>query len=321
MKALLGEYIDFGYYGDFYKDAYPSEEKVTSENSAEKISSEEQITEAETSNDVPSAISIDPFAGIQYVVSGISPYCRITINNQKCSDEVQMYVTYSFDKEKYANGETSKITAILSTNTGKENYVLTRESSEYEVSGQSEYVTQIEQIDMDILKNEVTDKITAMISASIGTDTLFGEEVRYNCVEKTEEWEAYKSQIYNTGELKIKNVTENMDSIYFSLLKKQKENQFSDKIPYNMVSFLYCLDFSTDYNVNLRTTGAEVLHIPGKMYINIIATNIVKKADGSIYWNDESCNFNVFFSFDGIDNLTSNTIMINSDNYNISKVS
>lgn len=297
----LGKYIDFGYYGNFYKDSYPSEDK---------------IAEIKAKN----AISLNPFDGIKYEVSGISPYCKISINNQGCTDEVQKYVTYKFNKEFYKNGDTANVTATLSTNTGEENYVLSEESSEYKVSGQAEYITSVEQIDMDALKKEITDKTNAMISASVGTDRLFGEDVRYNCLEKTDEWKAYEDQIYTTGDLKIKNVTGKMNSVYFSLLKNQKENQFSDEMPYNIVSFVYCFDFSTDWNVNLRGSGDKVLHIPGKMYVNIVAKNIVKNQDGAIYWNDERCDFNTFISFDGIDNLTSNTIMCNSDNYNISKV-
>ena len=297
----LGKYIDFGYYGDFYKDAYPPEEK---------------ISEVKKQN----AISINPFDGIKYEINGISPYCKLSINNQGCTSEAQKYVTYNFDKDFYKNGESATITAVLSTNTGEETYVLSEENAKYKISEQTEYITSFEQPDIDALRKEADDKINAMISASIGTDRLFGEDVRYNCLEKTDEWKAYQSQIYTTGELTIKNVTNEMNSVYFSLLKSQKENQFSDEMPYNMISFLYCFDFSTDWNVNLRGSGEEVLHIPGKMYVNIIAKNIVKKQDGSIYWNNERCDFNAFISFDGIDNLTSNTIMSNSDNYNITKV-
>lgn len=299
-KDELGKYIDFG---DFklYKDAYPSEEK---------------IAEVRAKN----AISLNPFDGVKYEISGISPYCKISINDQGCSEEVQKYVTYKLDKDFYANGETAVITAELSSHTGEKSYILASESSEYPISGQTEYVSSVEQIDMDTLKKEISDKINAMISASIGTDRLFGEDVIYNCIKKTDEWKAYEDQVYTVGNLNIKSVTENMNSAYLSLLKKQKENQFNSELPYNTVSFLYCFDFSVDYNVELREGGPSVLHIPGKMYVNIVAENIVKRQDGSMYWNDERCDFNVFISFDGIDNLTSNTVMSYSDNYNITQI-
>ena len=56
--------------GKYYKDAYPSEE---------------QMSEFKDKN----AVSLDAFDGIKYEVSGISPYCKISINNSGCSEEVQ----------------------------------------------------------------------------------------------------------------------------------------------------------------------------------------------------------------------------------------
>lgn len=55
------------------------------------------------------AIQIDPFKGIAYEVGGISPYCTIAINTQKCSEEAQNHVTYTLDKEQYCNGDTAVI--------------------------------------------------------------------------------------------------------------------------------------------------------------------------------------------------------------------
>lgn len=108
-EDALGKYIDFGYYGNFYKDAYPSEEK---------------ISEIKKQN----AISINPFEGIKYEISEISPYCKISINNQGCTSEAQKYVTYNFDKDVYKNGESATITAVLSTYTGEETYALKKRS-------------------------------------------------------------------------------------------------------------------------------------------------------------------------------------------------
>lgn len=297
----FGKYIDFGYYGDFYKDAYPTEEK---------------ISEVKKQN----TISINPFDGIKYEINGISPYCKISINNQGCTNEAQKYITYNFDKDFYKNGESATITAVLSTNTGEETYVLSEENSEFKVSGQAEYVTSAEQIDMGVLEKEVTDKINALISSSVGTEKMFNEDIGYNIIFNTDEWRTYRNQSgSNWGGPNISAVTSDLKSIYFSSLKSQKENQFSETFPYNMLSFVYCFDISTD-NIFTIDGNQKDVNITGKMYVNIFAKNIVKKPDGSMHWNDERCDFNAFTSFDGIDNLTSNTIMSNSDNYNITKV-
>lgn len=77
-------YYSFDDYGTFYKEAYP----------------EDLLT---------AAIRIDPFKGITYEVGGISPYCTIAINTQKCSEEAQNYVIYTLDKEQYCNGDTAVI--------------------------------------------------------------------------------------------------------------------------------------------------------------------------------------------------------------------
>lgn len=300
-KDEQGRYIDFGYYGNFYKDSYPSQDEMAEINSQ-------------------NATCIDPFDGVTYETSGISPYCKVAVNNQKCAAEVQQYVTYKLDKNRYANGETAVITAELSTNTGSGSYILSKSEAEYKIENQAEYITDPSSIDESQLKKELSDKMNASISASTGTDRLFGEDVFFNYCEKTEAWKSYQGQIYFTKERKIENITPQMHSAYLSFLKTQKENQFSDETPYNTCSFVYCLDFSVAVNVDLRSSGDTVLKIPCKMYVNLVAKNIVKSQDGSIYWNNELCDFDVITSSDRVDNFISNTIMSNSDTYNISKV-
>ena len=289
-ESALGEYIDFGYYGDFYKDAYPSEEKVTSENSAEKISSEEQITEAETSNAVPSAISIDPFAGIQYVVSGISPYCRITINNQKCSDEVQMYVTYSFDKEKYANGETVTVTAELSANTGENSYILTSSEAQYEISNQPEFISSVDGVDLTLLEQELNDYILSQEGKISGTQYVFGHYSPF--------------MITDVNSISSENTT------YFTTLKKNKYDL--DANMFNCMTWIYRVIYTDHWNDTYT------------VYINISAYNIVKYPDNSIKWGTQNLNdfdFVCKSSDKSLEDCVLTTIMINSDNYNISKVS
>ena len=300
-KDDLGQYIDFGYYGDFYKDAYPSKEEI------EKVKAK-------------NVVSLNPFDGIQYEVSGISPYCKIAINNQECNNEVRKYVTYKLDKDYYANGETAVVTAVISTNTSENSYILSSDNAKYDVSGQEEYLTAVSQDDIESIRKEVNDKITATVSASIGTSSLFGEDVGNDCLKKSNEYKAYEDQIYTTGDINIKSAVSKLNVIYFSCLKQQKENQINDRVSYNTLSFLYCIDFPADYTVHLRTAEDKVLHIQGKIYINIVARNIVKKPDGSIFWDDEQNNFDIFTSFDGIDNLVSNTVMDKSDSYNITKI-
>lgn len=281
-KDDLGQYIDFGYYGDFYKDAYPSKEEI------EKVKAK-------------NAISLNPFEGIKYEVSGISPYCKIAINNQECNNEVRNYVTYELDKEYYANGETALVTAKLSPDTGKHSYVLSSNSAQYNVSGRDEYITQIEENDLNILKNEINDKINALISASIGSNQLCNVS-DMNILD----YETRLSDANFYMRNGITKVTPEYSTAYFSTLKKENSNRI-----YNCCSFIYCLNVEGDVNGTI---------CKGKLFINLSAVNLVKNKNGLLTWNDEKCDFSIAASYNGIDNLVSNTVMDKSDAYNISQI-
>lgn len=278
----LGQYIDFGYYGDFYKDAYPSKEEI------EKVKAK-------------NAISLNPFEGIKYEVSGISPYCKIAINNQGCSNEVRKYVTYILNKDYYANGETAVVTAVIAPNTGENSYMLSSNSAQYNVLGQDEYITHIEENDLNILKNEINDKINALISASIGSNQLC-DVSDMNILD----YETRLSDANFYMRNGITKVTPEYSTAYFSTLKKENSNRI-----YNCCSFIYCLNVEGDVNGTI---------CKGKLFINLSAVNIVKNKNGLLTWNDEKCDFSIAASYEGIDNLVSNTVMSNSDVYNISQI-
>lgn len=271
----LGKYIDFGYYGDFYKDSYPSEDK---------------IAEIKAKN----AVYLDPFQGIKFEVSGISPYCQISINNQDCSDEAQKYVTYKLDKDNYANGETATITAELAANTGDESYKLSKSETNYKVENQAEYITNIESINITTIKDELEDWVAANVANAIKYgqsgflySNLLGFDVR--------------SQMNS-----VSNVTPG--DIYFSSLKKNKiPNNYEQ---FNMLSFTYSASYSGEF-------------ASGNVYCSISAVNIIKYPDGTIKWgvNDPNAfDFLAEGSDKSMENCISITIMNKRDDYNISKV-
>ena len=141
VKDDLGEKIKYHGY-DFYKDSYPSDDAI----------SENREKNAQT---------LDAFAGISYEVSGVSPYCQLTVNTQGCSEEVQKYVTFELDKEKYANGDTAVVKAVLANNTGDTMYKLDSATANFEIKGQAEYISSVEGCDFTKLKAELADYITA----------------------------------------------------------------------------------------------------------------------------------------------------------------
>ncbi len=278
-----GAYYAFDDYGVFYKDAYPEELLDTT-------------------------VKIDPFEGIAYEVGGISPYCTIAINTQKCSEEAQNYVTYTLDKEQYSNGDTAIITATLNDYTDDTEYSLTAETTEFTVSGQSEYVTSADQIDMDFLTGEVEDKITALISESIGEAYL----CNVYCPDVVDTSSISSGDLSFLPDWAYTSASPTLKAIYASTIKTQKRDTVSDSVPYNMYSFLYCLDVATTLNGNGPYEG--------KLYVNITANNVVHLTDGTTSWDDEHYNLDVFTSTDGLDNCITTTIMCNSDNYNITNI-
>lgn len=260
--------------GKYYKDAYPSEE---------------QMSEFKDKN----AVSLDAFDGIKYEVSGISPYCKISINNSGCSEEVQNYVTYSLDKENYANGDTAVITATLHSSTGDTLYKLAEAESTYKVSGQSEYITSVEGCDLTALKAELADYITATIASAKKS--------------AAESWWGY-AKIFERGFDDFSNATTTASDIYLSTVKLNKS---SDNVAFtNKLTFTYKVSYTTKDN-------------SGVFYACISALNIMKTSSGEIKWGTKNVDDLDFVSenADGsLENCVTTLIMCNTADYNISKV-
>jgi len=114
---------------------------------------------------------LDPFDGIAYAVTGISPFCKIEINTQNCSKEVQEYVTYSFDKETYENGDTAVVTATIDENISSDDYTLKISSETIAVEGAPYYIESLDGIDLTLLKAELNDYVVAT-SAYTGSSNM-----------------------------------------------------------------------------------------------------------------------------------------------------
>ncbi len=260
--------------GRYYKDAYPSDE---------------EMSEFRDKN----ATALDAFAGIKYEVSGISPYCKISINNQDCSEEVQKYVTYSLDKEKYANGETAIITATLRSSTGDTLYKLSSSEDTYKVSGQSEYITSVDGCDLTTLKAELADYITASIASAKKSAA-------------TSNWRT--GEIFGRRFDDFSNAATTASDVYFSSVKLNKS---SDNVDFtNKLTFTYKVSY---------TAGDKT----GVFYACISAVNIMKTSSGEIKWGSKNVDDLDFISenADGsLENCVTTLIMCNTADYNISKV-
>lgn len=259
--------------GKYYKDAYPSDE---------------EMSEFRDKN----ATALDAFDGIKYEVSGISPYCKISINNQGCSEEVQNYVTYSLDKEDYANGDTAVITATLRSSTGDTIYKLSSLEDTYKVSGQTEYITSVDGCDFTALKAELADYITATIASG-----------------KKHAAEGYMwTTIFDKGIQDFSNATTTASDVYFTTVKLNKSAGNGDFT--NRLSFTYKVSYTSGDNT-------------GVFYACISAVNVIKTTNGEIKWGTKNVDDLDFVSESAegsLENCVTTLIMCNTADYNISKV-
>lgn len=290
----------------YYRDEYPAEKLTDSNNSNSDYVNDNSSNEQTTGTQ---KITIDAFAGISYEITGISPYCKISINNSGCSADAQERVTYTLDKEYYANGETVTIKATIPSNKAKQEnneYVLLNTQSTLLVTGQDEYVSLEQKINLEYIKKEVNDKATSIISSSIGTNKI--------CNVSDQKILDYETRLPDANFYSRNGITK-VEAIhqvtYFLCLKEQMKSSMNKYIPYNRCSFVYCFNVYGDVNNTV---------CQGKLYVTITAENIVASPDGSISWNNEKCDFKIDTNVDGFDNCVANTIMSYSDNYNVLKV-
>ncbi len=254
----------------------------------------EPSEESESSEEIIVETPVDPFTGIDFVISGISPFCEISVNNAACSVDAQLYVEYSFDKAQYANGETAVVTASLTQEAVDNHYVLTAETYSYEMPLQPEYITSLEGLDLSFLIQEQLDNITAQAYSARDTNYLCG-----------------RMNHYGYSFVSIENI-----DVYFMSLKQIKIPNFDERtLPFNRVSFMHKVNFNTVYHGMLSR------------WCVLTATNIVKYPDGTIKWginSHEEYNFidDTRDSYGGYsyEDSIEQMIMNFRQNYNISEV-
>ena len=232
---------------------------------------------------------LDPFDGIRFETAGISPKCTVSINNQNCSVDVQEKVTYSLDKKYYANGETAIITAQLSGYNDNQKYSLSSETTQWTIENQPEYIMSPDDIDLSQIKPELDDFVKSTIAKETHADirwSLLGASV--------------------TGADEVKDLR--AGDTYFLGLKLQKEVE--DNSYYNYLTFTYSGKYISEQEV-------------GNFYTCISAVNLIKYPDGKIKWGSESTDGFDFItdgSTKGMEDCIDKTIIIHSDNYNITKL-
>ncbi len=245
--------------------------------------------------------AIDPFAGLKFVPSGVSPYCQIGVNNQSCSRDAQLYVEYTFDKEIYANGDTVTVTAQLSRSADPELYVLTQSQTTYTLSNQPEYITSVDGVDLTLLESELNDFVTAQVASAI-------EQIKFFDIYTDKAVGGYLTDEYAA-------IDTSLEEQYCSALKLAKQNKMDKKTPFNKISYVY------SFPVVVADSREGLL--TGTVFVTINACNVIKYPDGSIQWGTtgpEAYDFTWGTSVISLENCVSICIMKDSADYNITKI-
>ncbi len=297
-KDDKGVFLDIEMYGDFYKGSYPDENN--NDNNNNNFNENDNYQEV-TTTEAPQSTNLDAFSGLTIEASGISPYCKVAINNSGCNSEAQLNVEYSLDKEYYANGDQVIVTATLNSSSA-DKYNLVETTNSYYLLLMPEYITSVDGIDFSLLISERDDCVKANIASAIGQRGLFGI-IAYD-FNKLDTNSIFTS--INSCEIK---------SEYFTSLKAIKRDTFNVSTNvFNSLHFIYEISASWEGNSGNGTD---------KMYTNFIAYNVVKHPDGSISWgvdNPDAYDFRYETTFNGVDDCITTKIMCYSNDYNIEKV-
>ena len=287
-----GDFLVF--FGEFYTRTGKDQEKILKKHLKAGSSKDDK---GDKDNDISSAGGtatkvLDAFDGVNLTVTGISPFCEVSLDTSSCPSEVQDHVHYESDKKYYANGDSVVITASLSI-WGGEGYEIKTKTKTFKVSGMPEYITSTEGINLDSLIKERDDYVKAKTAESARSDTVFG---RY-----------YYKPLSNAGD------------VVCEYLVSMKQNKLSQADPesygftYNKICFLYHITVVTDKGSGERKN----------CYANVWATNIVKYPDGTIKWGLESADaldFQAETSDKSIEDITATSITSMNSDYDIKKI-
>lgn len=122
----LGNYIDFGYYGDFYKDAYPTIDAINEDNI---------------------------FDGVKLNVLGASPFCNVSVDTSNCSNFIKENISFSIKDKYYTSGEKVTVFAKMKGNTGEDNVI----EKEFSIEADLQYINSAEEIDSATLNDTISE--------------------------------------------------------------------------------------------------------------------------------------------------------------------
>jgi len=261
------------------------------------------------------SVYIDPFDGLVVEFDGISPFCTVSINNAKCSQDAQLNVEYSLSPneitidKKFAIDEEVKIYASLKnpnstgTTLNETSYTLIETERTFIIKDVPKYITEITP-DMDFtqFKREVEDYLTSITAWAQGDYCVFS----------------------TPRGLFVESLDLAKNDSYFQAIKLNLYDGFDkNKDYFNRIDITYSIVIAnTDSNTH-RHGDLYIAELYFNRYFTIYATNIVQYPDGKIGWggNDPaSLSFDHYVNVNSMDDLVNENFTSKKADYNVATV-
>lgn len=268
-------------------------------NSSNSPSSDSNESETERSN----TVSIDPFEGLSVSFDGVSPFCTVSINNSKCSENAQQNVVYSLSPDMITtegyfgiNDDVTVYASIRNNVNDDTNYTLSEEQKTYTVKNVPHYLTEIdENTDLTQFKSELNDYLASITAFKVG-----------------EYPDGWFDGWWKPGFKASKDFEQ--ESSYFSVLKKSSYDKYPNETDYvNKINITFSMSMMSDKDESWQ-----------KRYFTIYAKNVIQYPDGTIGWGKDDpkdLNFEHNIDWNNMESLINSNITSTKDNYNVTDIS
>lgn len=257
----------------------------------------------QSDSELSNTVSIDPFEGLSVSFDGVSPFCTVSINNSKCTDDAQQNVIYSLSPDTITTegyfGINDNVTVYASIRNNADddiNYILSEEQKTYTVNNVPHYLTEInEDTDLTQFTSELNDYLASITAFKVG-----------------EYPDGWFDGWWKPGFKASKDLEQ--ESSYFSILKKSSYDKYPNETDYvNKINITFSISMMSDKDENWQ-----------KRYFTICAKNIIQYPDGTIGWGKDDpndLNFEHNIDWNNMESLINSNITSTKDNYNVTDIS
>lgn len=291
-----GDYDDNSSQREKDKDSsiLSSETDITSAEDNDSIGDSDEESESSSENETEFVgTPLNPFEKLKVDFFGSSPFLKVNLDTSKCSEEEQKYVKLTYDDIYYRIGDTVTVYAELNVDDiGANTYTLPVESKNFFVENTSEWLTSVDGLDLNVLNNEMADKLASETTETVGADRFGGQYFDYG------------ERITSISEAKL--VTS-----YFVNLKPTLYQDFdSDRDMFNCYIRLYNFDIKTE-----KGSEEKYSHTVTSC---VIVKNIKKDVDGTLTYDPY---LDYYSSLDNYDQLFNDIISSKRDQYVVTELS